>query len=91
MLAFFAEGEWLIYHIAVGYWVLGLLCFRLAWGFVGPRFARIDDFVHGPIKVLRYLVAALSASWATIPRAVRRTPTKTVLKRWRPRTAFLPI
>lgn len=55
-----AEGEWLIYHLWVGYGVFALLCFRLVWGVVGSRFARFGDFVYGPGKVLRYLRAVLT-------------------------------
>ncbi len=42
-------------HDAAGYVVLGLVAFRLIWGFVGPRHARFADFVRGPGAVLSYL------------------------------------
>lgn len=42
-------------HEAVGYVVLGLLAFRLLWGFVGPRRARFADFVRGPGAIAAYL------------------------------------
>ncbi|GAB6041219.1 cytochrome b/b6 domain-containing protein [Endothiovibrio diazotrophicus] len=45
-------------HRACGYGVLGLVLFRLIWGFVGSRHARFADFVRGPGAVLRYLRGA---------------------------------
>ena len=42
-------------HVALGYTVLGLLAFRLVWGFIGPRYARFSSFVHSPVAALRYL------------------------------------
>jgi cytochrome b len=42
-------------HVALGYTVLGLLAFRLVWGFVGPRYARFRSFIHSPVAALRYL------------------------------------
>ena len=32
-------------HQVVGYIILGLLVFRLAWGFVGSRYARFSSFI----------------------------------------------
>jgi cytochrome b len=46
-------------HVALGYTVLGLLAFRLIWGFVGPRYARFSSFAHSPLAALRYLVDEL--------------------------------
>ncbi len=43
------------WHKLIGYTVLGLLLFRLMWGFVGGRHARFASFVRGPAAVLRYL------------------------------------
>lgn len=42
-------------HEIAGCIVVGLLVFRLGWGFVGTRHARFSDFVRSPFAVLRYL------------------------------------
>lgn len=42
-------------HVQLGYTVLGLTLFRLAWGVVGSRYARFASFVTGPGAVWRYL------------------------------------
>ena len=42
-------------HEAAGYVALGIVAFRIAWGFVGPRHARFSDFVRSPGAVLAYL------------------------------------
>ncbi len=44
-----------IWHIYSGYIVLGLVAFRLLWGFAGPEYARFSNFVCGPQEVLQYL------------------------------------
>ncbi|WP_159593823.1 cytochrome b/b6 domain-containing protein [Chelativorans xinjiangense] len=43
-------------HETVGYVILGLLAFRLAWGLVGTRYARFGDFIYRPSTVVRFLV-----------------------------------
>jgi len=42
-------------HVMFGYTVLGLIAFRLVWGFVGTRYARFASFLFGPGAVLGYL------------------------------------
>ncbi|MBJ6136153.1 cytochrome b/b6 domain-containing protein [Marinobacter litoralis] len=44
--------EW---HSRFGLFVVGLLSFRIAWGFLGSTYARFSSFVRGPSAVLRYL------------------------------------
>lgn len=46
-------------HEPVGWFVLALLGLRLAWGLVGPRYARFSQFVPGPRSVLRYAAQVL--------------------------------
>lgn len=44
-------------HTAAGYFMLGLIGFRLLWGFAGNRHARFSSFVRGPSAVMRYLAS----------------------------------
>lgn len=48
-------GNWMTWHMRLGYSVLTLLLFRLIWGFVGGHWSRFSTFVHGPGTVVRYL------------------------------------
>jgi cytochrome b len=50
-----AESGQMEYHRYSGYAVLGLLCFRIYWGFFGSSTARFANFVRGPRIVLAYL------------------------------------
>jgi cytochrome b len=45
------------YHVALGYILLGLLVFRLLWGFIGTRYARFSSFLFNPKEVVAYLLA----------------------------------
>jgi cytochrome b len=47
------------YHVWLGFWMIGLLTFRIAWGFVGPRHARFASFFPRP----RLLIAHLRESF----------------------------
>ncbi|NVJ91727.1 MAG: cytochrome b/b6 domain-containing protein [Methylocystaceae bacterium] len=42
-------------HIKLGYLIIGLVCFRIIWGFVGSEYARFSQFVRGPSAVMAYL------------------------------------
>jgi len=44
------------YHVALGYILLGLLVFRLLWGFVGTRYARFRSFLFNPKESFVYLL-----------------------------------
>jgi cytochrome b len=51
-----SSDRWLSIHVFLGYLMLGLIAFRLAWGFVGGNYARFAAFVVGPRAGLRYLL-----------------------------------
>lgn len=42
-------------HEVAGYTIVGLVAFRVVWGFVGGTHARFSDFVRGPSAVIGYL------------------------------------
>jgi cytochrome b len=44
------------YHVALGYILLGLLVFRLLWGFIGTRYARFRSFLFNPKEIVVYLL-----------------------------------
>mgnify|MGYP006142930851 FL=1 len=48
-------GNWMNWHLRLGYTVLTLLLFRLVWGFVGGHWSRFSSFLYGPTAVLNYL------------------------------------
>lgn len=45
----------MVWHQRIGLTILGLLVFRIVWGFVGTRHARFADFLRSPSGVLAYL------------------------------------
>lgn len=49
------DGAWLqLVHVWSGYLIVGLLLFRLFWGFAGSRYARFSDFVYRPGEIFAY-------------------------------------
>ena len=57
---FTSKVEWLIeYHVASGYVALGLVLFRVMWGFAGNNYARFSNFIKGPKKSLSCLIDML--------------------------------
>jgi cytochrome b len=42
-------------HRNLGYVALGLVAFRIIWGFVGTKHARFSDFVTSPLVVFDYV------------------------------------
>lgn len=64
LLAFSVIAGWLLgqfgpaqmkLHFWLGYMVVGLLVFRVIWGFVGPKDARFISFVRGPRSLVAYM------------------------------------
>ncbi|MDO8314255.1 MAG: cytochrome b/b6 domain-containing protein [Rugosibacter sp.] len=48
-------GNAMVWHSRFGLAVLGLVAFRLVWGFVGSTNARFRHFVRGPKTIVAYL------------------------------------
>jgi cytochrome b len=50
------SDRWLSIHVFLGYLMLGLIAWRLLWGWVGGRYARFKSFVVSPCAAIVYLV-----------------------------------
>lgn len=48
-------GNAMVWHGRLGYAVLTLLLFRVAWGLVGGHWSRFARFLYGPASILAYL------------------------------------
>ncbi len=46
--------DWMQVHFYLGYFMIGLLVFRVIWGFIGPRHARFSSFLEKPAVVWAY-------------------------------------
>lgn len=49
-----AEEHIMAWHKASGLAIVGLLVFRIYWGFAGPETARFASFMKGPLAVVSY-------------------------------------
>ena len=45
-------GNWMLWHERFGLMVLGLIVFRVMWGFLGSSYARFSQFLVGPRRIL---------------------------------------
>ncbi|AEG91408.1 cytochrome b/b6 domain-containing protein [Ramlibacter tataouinensis] len=54
-LTAYLPGSQIEWHARLGYAVLALLLFRLAWGVVGGRWSRFASFLYAPSSVVNYL------------------------------------
>ena len=48
-------GNWMNWHLRLGYAVLALLLFRLVWGFIGGHWSRFTRFLYAPSSLAAYL------------------------------------
>jgi cytochrome b len=48
-------GNAMVWHGRLGLAIIGLLVFRIVWGFVGSTYARFFQFVRGPGAIFAYL------------------------------------
>lgn len=55
LIAWVTEDHFMALHAYAGYLVLGLVMFRVVWGFVGTSYARFSGFVRPADEVWAYL------------------------------------
>jgi len=55
IICYFTGEEESLLHIYSGYAILGLIIFRIIWGFIGSQHARFKDFIQSPKVVYEYL------------------------------------
>ena len=68
-----AESDpWLAVHVFCGYLMLGLVGFRVVWGFAGSHFSRFASFALSPSRGLAYLKEVMAGRAA---RYVGHNPT----------------
>ena len=57
------DARYLDFHVFFGYVIGGLILFRIVWGFVGTRWARLPRFAI----CATFFIVARPTSWDTIP------------------------
>jgi cytochrome b/mono/diheme cytochrome c family protein len=68
-----SEGDqWRAIHVFLGYLMLGLVGFRVVWGFAGSHFSRFASFWFGPKQAMDYLKQIATGH---APRHVGHNPT----------------
>jgi cytochrome b len=50
------NDRWALIHVTAGYMILGLIIFRIVWGFIGTQHARFKNFIRGPKTVIEYMI-----------------------------------
>jgi cytochrome b len=69
---FTAESErWRLLHIISGGCVIGVVSFRIVWGFIGSRYALFSSFITTPKRVLVYLRSYIPGTTGTGGTGVR--------------------
>lgn len=51
----FMSFDTIIWHFYLGYTILGLVLFRLLWGFIGPTPVRWTTLIPGPTEIFNYV------------------------------------
>ena len=54
-VTYLTEDELLTVHVWAGYLIIGLLIFRLIWGFIGGQYARFNNFLCSPMQSVAYI------------------------------------
>jgi len=48
-------SDYIDYHMMSGYFIIGLLLFRVVWGFIGPKHARFRQFLPSFSSLVKYV------------------------------------
>ncbi len=59
-VAWISGDEWDRVHEISGYFIAGLLGFRIIWGLIGSKYARFSQFIYKPSTVQNYLRDSLT-------------------------------
>ncbi len=54
-IAYFTEDDFMTLHVYAGYYILALIAVRIAWGFIGTKYARFSDFLKSPTEIIQYI------------------------------------
>ena len=61
-IAYLSGEDESILHPWSGYLIIGLLVFRLLWGFIGPQHARFSDFIFSAKEIRAYAKGLISGN-----------------------------
>lgn len=61
-VAYITEDDFESLHVYAGYAVLGLISFRVIWGFIGSKYARFSNFIYPISQVKNYLTSLITKS-----------------------------
>jgi len=59
-IAYLTEDDLEDLHVYAGYVVLGLISFRVIWGFIGSRYARFSNFIYSFTETKAYISSLLT-------------------------------
>ncbi len=60
-IAYLTEDDFESLHVYAGYTVLGLISFRILWGFIGTHYARFSNFIY-PISEIKNYLSSLTTN-----------------------------
>ncbi len=60
-IAYLTGEELDLVHAYAGYYIIGLIGFRIIWGLVGTKYARFSQFITGRRAVIHYLRGLVSS------------------------------
>ncbi len=62
VVAYITGEEEGVIHSYTGYFILGLIVFRIIWGFVGCKYARFSAFIYSPRETISYAKSMVSGT-----------------------------